>query len=672
MAAYTWTGALSSNWSTPGNWSAVPVTGTAPGTADTVVINNTVNCTVTAASNCLTIDFTGYTGVFTITSGFTLSISGTAITLGSGMTFTPGTTGILATSNQAAITITFAGIIIPNLTIGKSTAGSPTITISGTTPTVRNLVTFGTSVVFLAGSALTITNSIVLGQTITSGPTMTFSGTVTMSGAGSLGTGFTVSTLSTLIIGSNINVSGNITFAAGSFLTPGSFIVNISVGFNLDSIAVTWSNLTISGAGGQTTLTTDLNISGNLYVSINNLSIGFAGATTRTINVQGSFTGPAYYSRAIVFSNIIVNLIGTGTFAIPILQGPTVNINTSNPTGYIIGSASFTGANSMQFSSTTLNLIGTTVASAYPTTPIYMTGATLDTNRSSVGGSNPIYSSIYIYASATFTTDTTCTGNLALDSPNSGCAINGGKVSFGGNLSITTTNAIGTSTLEFVGSNAATWTGASGSYQISIIVNKSSGAVVTAGSTLSWGGANKTLTLNTIVNFSTNSNTFTLVSSPLTINNSSVSQFFNMTIPTGVTLNINNNTTPILGTLSLLGTITFAGTHGWTCGTLTCSAVGSGITLKSGITYTTTTNVIMLGTNATRIVMRSDTPTATYAIWTLQNPATQSIAYVNAQGIDSNAGMTIYSFKGVVLTSLPALNWYDGASQGTKAFTFVS
>jgi hypothetical protein len=48
------------------------------------------------------------------------------------------------------------------------------------------------------------------------------------------------------------------------------------------------------------------------------------------------------------------------------------------------------------------------------------------------------------------------------------------------------------------------------------------------------------------------------------------------------------------------------------------------------------------------------------------------MVYVNAQGIDSNAGMTIYSFQGVILTSLPALNWYNGASQGTKAFTFVS
>jgi hypothetical protein len=145
-----------------------------------------------------------------------------------------------------------------------------------------------------------------------------------------------------------------------------------------------------------------------------------------------------------------------------------------------------------------------------------------------------------------------------------------------------------------------------------------------------------------------------------------------MTVPNGVTLNINNNTTPILGTLSLLGSATFAGTHGWTCGTLTCSASNSIIILQASVTYTTTTSVIMLGTNAQRITIRSNAPTVTYAIWTLQNPATQSMVYVNAQGINSNAGMTIYSFQGVVLTSLPALNWFSGASQGTKAFTFVS
>ena len=81
----------------------------------------------------------------------------------------------------------------------------------------------------------------------------------------------------------------------------------------------------------------------------------------------------------------------------------------------------------------------------------------------------------------------------------------------------------------------------------------------------------------------------------------------------------------------------------------------------------------MLGTAGVgRIIIRSNAPTVSYAIWTLQNPATQSMVYVNGQGVNSNAGMTIYSFGGDVLTSLPALNWYNGASQRTKAFTYVS
>ena len=146
----------------------------------------------------------------------------------------------------------------------------------------------------------------------------------------------------------------------------------------------------------------------------------------------------------------------------------------------------------------------------------------------------------------------------------------------------------------------------------------------------------------------------------------------NITVNANVTVTI-NALFYIVGTLGITsGTTTFAGTAGWTCGTLTCSTASTIIVLQSGVTYTTTTSVTMLGTNAGRITMRSNAPTVSYAIWTLQNPATQSMVYVNAQGIDSNAGMTIYSFQGVILTSLPALNWFNGASQGTKAFTFVS
>lgn len=128
----------------------------------------------------------------------------------------------------------------------------------------------------------------------------------------------------------------------------------------------------------------------------------------------------------------------------------------------------------------------------------------------------------------------------------------------------------------------------------------------------------------------------------------------------------------ITSNLTLNGTATFTGTAGWTCANLLCSAANSTIILQSGLTYTTTTNVAMLGTAAQPIIMRSNAPTVSYAIWRLQNPATQSMTYVNGQGIDSNAGMTIWSFGGVINTSLPALNWGLGAYQGTKAFTFVS
>lgn len=665
------------NWSSTATW----VGGALPAVGDDIVANGTSGpLTVDSNRTCLTINFTNYTNTFTINNGVTLTVSGTAITLGSGMTFTPGTTGILSTSAQAAITITFAGITIPNLTIGRTSGVGQAVTISGTLPTVRNLVTSGGTTITLSGPSINVTNSIIVNQT-TAGTALTFTGTVTFTGTAILNTGFTVSALSTLIIGSNISVSGNITFASGSFLTPGLFTVTITGGCTLDSSTVNWYNLNTTSSGHTITLTSDLNISNNL--TWNNISFSIviqAASGIRTVTVQGSVISTVVYDRYFLLNNIILNLVGRGTFAVARLGTGTgftgvVNINTSDPVGYVIGSASFTGTNTMQFQNAlTLNLVGTSVASAYAGTSMILNGTTINTNRSAdtIGGSNPIYTNITIdQGTSTFITDTTCTGNLIFLSTVSGVTLNGAKALFGGNLvGSTSFNVLGTTTLEFTGSNPATWV--SGSYRTNIIVNKSSGAVVTAGSTITWGEINKTLTLNSTVNFTSNSNTFTLNSSPNTINNSSVSQFFNMTIPNTAVLNINNNTTPILGTLSLLGSATFAGTHGWTCGTLTCSASNSTIILQSGITYTTTTSVTMLGTNAARIVMRSNAPTATYAIWTLQNPATQSMVYVNAQGIDSNAGMTIYSFQGVILTSLPALNWFNGASQGTKAFTFVS
>jgi hypothetical protein len=213
---------------------------------------------------------------------------------------------------------------------------------------------------------------------------------------------------------------------------------------------------------------------------------------------------------------------------------------------------------------------------------------------------------------------------------------------------------------------------ASTSSTIGVDLEVNTSGTYTATSNISLGGTSKYFTrTNGLINWAT----FTLiVNSSRTFTTAGIT-FNNVTMSTSVTTTITNLFT-IAGTLSLGagGTIVFTGTAGWTCGTLTCSTPNTVIVLQSGITYTTTVNVDMLGTNAQKITMRSNAPTVSYAIWTLQNPATQSMVYVSATAIDSSLGMTIYSFGGIISTAppVPTLNWALGAYQGTKAFTFVS
>ena len=132
---------LGGNWSSTTTWVGLAI----PAVGDDIVANATSGpLTVDSNRTCLTINFTGYTNAtgFTISNGVTLTVTGTFITLGTGMTYNQTTTGILSTrGNQTAITITFASIIIPNLTLGKTLAGtSQTVTISGPTPTIKNLI----------------------------------------------------------------------------------------------------------------------------------------------------------------------------------------------------------------------------------------------------------------------------------------------------------------------------------------------------------------------------------------------------------------------------------------------------------------------------------------------------------------------------------------------------
>jgi hypothetical protein len=146
----------------------------------------------------------------------------------------------------------------------------------------------------------------------------------------------------------------------------------------------------------------------------------------------------------------------------------------------------------------------------------------------------------------------------------------------------------------------------------------------------------------------------------------------NIGSPQIMTINsTNSNVLNILNTLTFSNNNPrFAGNTGWICGNLLFSLPGYTITLansSSGASYRTTATASLIGTNAQRITMTSDNAT-TQSIWTLDNGAQQSLAYVNGTRINSSQGATIWSFGGTLTNTT---NWGSGSAPATTAYTYV-
>ena len=433
-------------------------------------------------------------------------------------------------------------------------------------------------------------------------------------------------------------------------------LTKVSSGGTLTSNGKTWPNSiqTPNGGGFITTFGDDWTILGSLVGTANPVQI-IASAPTKTITIGGSLAAGAGY--ACNSGNIAFVMNGSGSLS-GTFTNCSITINTA-------GTITQAGLGFSQGITYNIPAVGTYTS----TGNISISSNGVSFGGAALSGVNIQSISFGPGAAQVLTLNApTNIGNLVVNGSASG-TINGSTLSVSN--SINPANGLfGTSTIEMTGSSTASVSG--GSMQNNFTINKSGGAVIIFASTFSWGLANRSLTINSLVNFSNNSNTFTLNGTPLTINNSSGSQFFNLSIPANTTVNINGATTPINGTLALSGSTTFAGAFGWTCGSLTCSAPSSIVILQAGNTYVTTASVNMLGTNAGKITMRSNTPTVLpRAIWTLSNTATQSIVYVNGQGIDSNAGSTIWSFGGDITTALIPLNWGSGSKPATKTFSFV-
>jgi hypothetical protein len=589
------------------------------------------------------------------------------------MTYSSGTTGILSTISTNNITINFSGITIPRLNCGSSTGGTQTITVNGTTPTIGNLNNSNVSTVSLAG-ALNINQSLsVTGVLIGTAFNITGGGTVSITcvspQASTIRNGFTVTTSTTLSMSTSLEINGGtITFNTGSFLTPNSNTLRLqgANAITLNTSVVTWFNIN-NLQSSTTTLTSDLNVSNNFIInSISGFSMVGSGGT-RNINCIGGFS----QQSAVTFTmtSITVNLTGTGIWdaqVSSIISNGVFVINTSNPSGYTIGSAT---RNAHYFLNSSITLIGSSVVNVLSGHTINIQGTcTLSTNNTGSGGTQIIWRNLTFAlfpntGILVLNNDTTFTGNVT--GTNSSLAtINGSKLLFEGNLDAfgAVGTITGTSTLEFSGSSNVNW--ATGVYQSNIIINKTGN--ITATGTVTWGFAGRTLQ-RTAGNISAGTVTIPAVS--CTINNM---VFNNLTITSGATITQNVLNT-INNNLTLNGSATFAGTAGWVCANLISTAAGTfTVTLQQLITYRTRLQAFITGgvSGPARTTMTSSG--ASNAIWTLDQGASQSMIYVNGTRIDSSQGQTVWSFGVSPANIATTINWNPGSPPGTFAYTFLN
>jgi hypothetical protein len=632
--------------------------------------------TKTTDATCLTLIFTNFIGTWTIANGITQTVTGTGatVTLGSGMTYTQGTTGVLSTrGTNTAVTINFNGITIPRLTVGNTTASTnQALTVNGTTPTVQNYTHQGgnastASIV----NQLTITTSFTIinnnGGSVSSTSVVLFSGNVSFNANGiNIRFGFTVTTGSTLTLLSALRAGGSatpaitITFESGSFLTHNNndFEILNSGGITLNSSVVEWYSVTFVIDGGTVTLTSDWNIANNVFLSSVSFATIFAIAAsggTRNVNIKGSLTGNPTLN---INNGTVVNLIGTGTFtgSYRTTSGTAgiININTSNPSGYVLGNATL---NSLFLRDLALNLVGSSVATVFNSSHNLSAGTntTINTNNTGSGGAQILWANYLAINTSTngpisFTNETTFTGNVTTALGIS-VTFNNAKVLLRGNLAMSAgAQLTGTSTLEFSSSGNSNWGVAASTMSCTnnVIINKSGGATVNLLGTITWGAASATL-IRTAGNINAGTSTVTIPNAAVTINNMI---FNNLTITSGATVTQNTLNT-INGTLTCSGSATFAGTAGWTTSGFTAQTANSTITFSNvnanpSAAYLITGQVTIIGTLAQRIILQA----AGSASFT---GTANGTALTYASGTAPSVGMTVSQSTGQAPAGLLSL-----------------
>jgi T5SS/PEP-CTERM-associated repeat protein len=351
-ATKAWTGSVSSEWTTSGNWSAAgapasgdtaninitsgPTVSSLNGQANGVNVGNTANGSLTISGGTLT-DATG-------TIGVSLGVTGTGTVSGSSAPWT--NSGNLTVGNNGT-----ANLIVSNggqasdftgfLGNGANGTGTATITDSGSQWTNSNALNVGQSgtgtLKILNGAAVTAVNGNV-------GAAAASTGTAEIDGVGS-----SWKNSGNFVVGSGTNAHGTASVQNGGLVTD----VQGKIGLNAGSTGM----MTVTGSGSQWTNSAYLIVGsiGNGRLDIENggyvSSVGVSGTGFPGLDNVATIIGNTNNSTSTVFvdgtgstmSNAGVLLVGggsgtnTGNGTLTIQNGGVVN-NTSAYIGHNSGS----------------------------------------------------------------------------------------------------------------------------------------------------------------------------------------------------------------------------------------------------------------------------------------------------------------------------------------------
>ena len=423
--------------------------------------------------------------------------------------------------------------------------------------------------------------------------------------------------------------TGTITSNGGTW--PLNYRINNFIGtVTLADNMIVSGSFSTGGGGTVTVNNNTLSIGGNftggtaIVGTTNFIMNGTGTLTTGNSNIELNTSGTITISGNIqIFSRFIITSVGTLT-----------GLSTSNIT--------FRG----DLATNTINLGGRTIgnltllANAFPITFQFLSSLTC--NNFTVANGTGSYSGPTSPSTAVITVN----GNYIF---------NGSQLLGNGTLSVLMTGASGTAAISISGPTI----------NIPLTINAGANTVsFPAAANMNVGPTTLTLSSGNI-----NANGGTVTMNGTTLNTPNVN-YFNITASNTITINSNFNVT---NNLVLSGSTTFAGTAGWTCASLIMTAAGAlTITLRNGVTYTTTTAVQLTGaTNTNRYTMISDNASFR-AIWTVGNTATQAITYVDGTRIDSSGGATVWTLGTVSLTAPATLNWNNGSQPSTVGYTFVN